>query len=206
MARLKDRGFVAKRDDSFSRRLEVTGVTSEETSMPDEPFSASAPADPKPKLEFDAAEAASPVAKVSREIGEAKPLLADVQSQKSERDRVTIRLAFRVPDDLTKRAELWAKKARCQVRIVLLKGFSEMREDLIAKLEKGISYTEIPHDRVARASTSLDTSVLVTVEARAKLTTEIDPEGLTGIEAPLSRWARAIYTKSFDRYLAENGY
>lgn len=126
--------------------------------------------------------------------------------QKDMGQKARLRFGFRFPDDLIQRAEVWAEKARCPVSAILRKSFGELRPVLIETLEKGIKYTEIPHDRVSDASASFDTSIMIEKDAYERLVKEIDPEGIMGIEAPMSRWARARFIEHFGKYLDKHGY
>lgn len=209
MARLKDRGFVKKRDTSFARRLEV-GLAADQR----QPASEAAPlavAEVQTEQERAVQQPSKPAAPAPAPAP-AKPESSSRQKEKAARTekgrgvKSKIRLAFRMPDDLVLRAATWAEKARCPVNAILRKGFNDLRPILIGSLEAGIRYTEIPHERVGDASHSFDTTVMIDSVAADRIANEIDPEDITGVEAPLSRWARARFIEHFDDYLRAKGY
>ncbi|WP_152988088.1 hypothetical protein [Paracoccus sp. MKU1] len=239
MARLKDRGIIAKRDPNFARRLEITAEL-HDTSRPAAPVTSQKPstADPNPastgakkperlvptpaptekpaKIEpaVTPMEQTKPVAEATSEAQReavAPVPGAAIASQKKRAggkhaERKKIRVTFRMPTDLVSRAEVWATKARCPVGAVIRKGFKELRPVLIEQIERGIRYTEIPHERISDASYNFDTTMMVSAEAYDKLAAEIDPEDMTGLEAPMSRWTRVKFIESLDRYLTQKGY
>lgn len=117
-----------------------------------------------------------------------------------------IRLAFGVPTDLTVRAEKWAAKARCSVNTVIQRTFAELRPELIERLEAGIRYQDISNDRATHTAHRFNTSVSISAHAAAFLASELDPEGMSGLTGPLSRWARDELLKQLSKVLAEKGY
>ena len=81
----------------------------------------------------------------------------------------------------------------------------EIRPQLIARVEAGIAYTDVPNERMTDASHAFETSIMITQIAYDRLAKEIDPESMTGIEAPMSRWARAQFLPHFDAWLTSKG-
>ena len=119
--------------------------------------------------------------------------------------KVKLRVTFRCPTDLAERATAWADKARCPVSAVFRKAMGELRPQLIERIEAGIEYTEVPSERMTDASHPFDTSMMISQAAYDRLTKEIDPEAMTGIEAPMSRWVRAQFLPHFDAWLTGKG-
>lgn len=231
MAKLKDRAQITRRDPDFSRRLEVVKTSIETTPKPAPaqtkqdsaiPDTNKPTIEPSTPVEMSNAAELKPVKKPSssnegkaRQRSKTSPSRQDVKASLSKKtaasadgkdEKMRLRFGFRFPDELVQRAEAWAEKARCPVSAILRKSFGELRPILIETLERGIKYTEIPHDRVTDASASFDTSIMIDKNAYEKLVMEIDPEGMTGIEAPMSRWARVKFIEHFESYLEKNGY
>ncbi|WP_147101107.1 hypothetical protein [Paracoccus aurantiacus] len=119
--------------------------------------------------------------------------------------KVKLRATFRCPSDLAERATAWAEKARCPVSAVFRKAMGELRPQLIERIEAGIEYSEMPSDRMTDASHQFDTSMMISQAAYERLAKEIDPEAMTGIEAPMSRWVRAQFLPHFDAWLTSKG-
>lgn len=224
MARLKDRGTVLKRDDSFARRLDVAKPVASAPSvnktdtLPHETKTSQTPAvTPKPAGKPPAKKAApqvkqpSPAAAVAAPKPEPAPAARPAPpakqptEQMSETAKTRLRVAFRCPADLSDRAASWAKTARCPVSAVFRKAFSELRPKLIEQIEAGISYKDVPSDRMTEAPRMFDTSMMISQTACDRLMKEIDPEAMTGIEAPMSRWARAQFIPHFDAWLTAKG-
>lgn len=225
MAKLKDRGMVLKRDNSFAARLDV--AKSVEASRPAE--------DPAPKLPVrKSADHPVPAAKpaikpydtpakptisapiVASETKAAADTSAPAEANKAASDtkvpveagrgpKVKLRVTFRCPSDLAERATAWAEKARCPVSAVFRKAMGDLRPELIERIEAGIEYTEVPNDRMTDASHPFDTSMMISQYAYDRLVKEIDPEAMTGIEAPMSRWVRAQFLPHFDAWLTDKG-
>ncbi len=225
MAKLKDRGMVLKRDDSFAARLDVAKPAeplppvakpapkppvkrSADTSAPlpkapEKPKDATAKppiSAPIPATEPDAAPDISAAEEASNT---ATDVMAPIQAGRGP--KVKLRVTFRCPSELTERANAWAEKARCPVSAVFRKAFGELRPQLIERIEAGIEYTEVPSERLTDANHPFDTSMMISQTAYDRLVKEIDPEAMTGIEAPMSRWARAQFLPHFDAWLTDKG-
>lgn len=221
MAKLKDRGTVFKRDDSFAARLDVA--------KPAEPLPPVAKPAPKPPVKKSAAASfpptkplntprqvatepavSAPIPATEPEVApdisaaeEAPSTATDVTSpiQAGRGPKVKLRVTFRCPSELTERANAWAEKARCPVSAVFRKAFGELRTQLIERIEAGIEYTEVPSERMTDANHPFDTSMMISQSAYDRLAKEIDPEAMTGVEGPMSRWARAQFLPHFDAWL-----
>lgn len=221
MANLKARGLVLKRDDSFAARLDVAKPV-------DAPRPADKPA-PKPsaKKSSDVSAPLPKSAETPKELptrpavsapitaseAEAAPdNSATTESRQTSADmkatveagrgpKVKLRVTFRCRTDLAERATAWAEKARCPVSAVFRKAMGELRPQLIERIEAGIEYTEVPNERMTDASHPFDTSMMISQTAYDRLVKELDPEAMTGIEAPMSRWVRAQFLSHFDAWL-----
>ncbi|SDE83386.1 hypothetical protein SAMN05421538_11261 [Paracoccus isoporae] len=225
MANLKARGLVLKRDDRFAARLDVAKPV-------DAPQPPEKPA-PKPSAK-KSAEAITPRPKpadtpqdkpakppISAPITASEPeaasqISAPAAARKTTEDmkapveagrgpKVKLRATFRCPSDLAERATAWAEKARCPVSAVFRKAMGELRPQLIERIEAGIEYSEVPSDRMTDASHPFDTSMMISQAAYDRLVKEIDPEAMTGVEAPMSRWVRAQFLPHFDAWLTSKG-
>lgn len=227
MAKLKDRGMVLKRDDSFAARLDVAKSAEAprpaEKAAPKPPAKKSAEASaPTPKpAEKPTDTAAKP--QISAPIPASEPAPASApdmsaapEARKNSEDmkapaeagrgpKIKLRVTFRCPTDLAERAAAWAEKARCPVSAVFRKAMGELRPQLIERIEAGIEYTEVPSERMTDASHPFDTSMMISQAAYVRLAKEIDPEAMTGIEAPMSRWSRAQFLPHFDAWLTGKG-
>lgn len=225
MANLKARGLVLKRDDSFAARLDVAKPA--DAPRPAEKTAQKAPAKksadasaPLPKqVEEPKDQAAQPA--VSAPIPATEPDAAPdisaaeeapstasnakVPDEAGRGPKVKLRVTFRCPSDLAERATAWAEKARCPVSAVFRKAMGDLRPQLIERIEAGIEYTEVPSERMTDASHPFDTSMMISQAAYDRLAKEIDPEAMTGIEAPMSRWARAQFLPHFDAWLTGKG-
>lgn len=225
MAKLKDRGMVLKRDDSFAARLDVAKPEetprAAEKHAPKPPVKKSAEASAttqkpaeKPKDTPVRPPISAPITVSEPEVppeisapSEARKTTDDVKAP-VEADRgpkVKLRVTFRCPTDLAERAAAWADKARCPVSAVFRKAMGELRPQLIERIEAGIKYTEVPSERMTDASHPFDTSMMISQAAYDRLAKEIDPEAMTGIEAPMSRWVRAQFLPHFDAWLTGKG-
>lgn len=226
MANLKARGLVLKRDDSFAARLDVAKPV--EAPRPAEKPAPKPPADsgstasaPTPKPAEKPKELAQRTV-VSAPITASEPKSAPDSSTTQEPRKTTedmkatveadrgpkvkLRVTFRCPTDLAERATACAEKARCPVSAVFRKAMGELRPQLIERIEAGIEYTEVPSERMTDASHPFDTSMMISQAAYDRLAKEIDPEAMTGIEAPMSRWARAQFLPHFDAWLSSKGH
>lgn len=225
MAKLKDRGMVLKRDDSFSARLDV-----ERPAEQLQPVAKPTPKAPAKKLSETTASAQKPAEK-PKELAPQPAFTAPIPAPDPETTpdavtpaetptntlgveelategrgkKVKLRVTFRCPSELTERASAWAEKARCPVSAVYRKAFGELRPQLIERIEAGIKYTEVPNERMTDASHPFDTSMMISQGAYDQLGKEIDPEAMTGIEGPMSRWARAQFLPHFDAWLTGKG-
>ncbi|MFC3530240.1 hypothetical protein ACFOMH_18885 [Paracoccus mangrovi] len=225
MAKLKDRGMVLKRDDSFAARLDV--AKPEEAPRPVEKSASKPPAKKSTEVSAPPPKPAekpknSPVkpqssAPITAPEAEATPdVSATTEPRKTTEDmkvpveagrgpKVKLRATFRCPSDLAERATAWAEKARCPVSAVFRKAMGELRPQLIERIEAGIEYTEVPSERMTDASHPFDTSMMISQTAYDRLVKELDPEAMTGIEAPMSRWVRAQFLSHFDAWLTGKG-
>lgn len=225
MAKLKDRGMVLKRDDSFAARLDVAKpaeplppVAKPATKSP---VKKSAAASVQPPMAADKAKDQATQPAVSAPIPATEPDAAPdisaaeeapstasnakVPVEASRGPKVKLRATFRCPSDLAERATAWAEKARCPVSAVFRKAMGELRPQLIERIEAGINFTEVPDCRMMDASHPFDTSMMISQDAYDRLAQEIDPEAMTGIEAPMSRWVRAQFLPHFDAWLTSKG-
>ena len=124
----------------------------------------------------------------------------------SEKSAAVVRLSFGLPARLVSRAEVWAEKARCPVNSIIQRVFRELRPDLVSKLEEGIKHKDITQERAVDAQYRFNTTVTISAEASHRLTIELDPEGISGLSASLSRWAREEMIKHLDVSLSDKGY
>lgn len=225
MAKLKDRGMVLKRDDSFAARLDVAKPVQAsqpaEKPAPKPPTKKSAePSAPKPKPADTSEEkpAKPPIsaASTASEPSATPDISATIEPRKTTEDmkvpveagrgpKVKLRATFRCPSDLAERATALAEKARCPVSAVFRKAMGELRPQLIERIEAGIEYTEVPSERMTDANHPFDTSMMISQTAYDRLVKELDPEAMTGIEAPMSRWVRAQFLSHFDAWLTSKG-
>ncbi|RCW78915.1 hypothetical protein [Paracoccus lutimaris] len=222
MARLKDRGTVIRRDNSFAARLDVARPAEQPTSVAkpapspavkkstEMSVAASTPAD-KPCDQEAKQGSLTWITDATSHPSAATEVHTTAPKQKTppEAGKVTnikLRVTFRCPTDLTERATTWAEKARCPVSAVFRKAFADLRPQLIERIEAGINYTEVPNDRMKDASHPFDTSMMISRAAYDRLTREVDPEAMTGIEGPMSRWARAQFIPHFNAWLAAKGH
>ena len=225
MANLKARGLVLKRDDRFAARLDVakpvdapqppekpapkpSAKKSDEAITP-RPKPADTPQDKPAKPPISAPitasepEAASQISAPAAARKTTEDMKAPVEAGRGP--KVKLRATFRCPSDLAERATAWAEKARCPVSAVFRKAMGELRPQLIERIEAGIEYSEVPSDRMTDASHPFDTSMMISQAAYDRLVKEIDPEAMTGVEAPMSRWVRAQFLPHFDAWLTSKG-
>lgn len=218
MARERKRSVFTARDPDFAAKLEM---------MPEEP-SVSTPPVPPPastaKQTAPAAQVAAPApVDVQQRTSEQTGTSANIEGHTSHRrepgrnparppiksadDGMLVRLFFSWPPEVIDRARPMADEARCPVRKLLLRVWTEAKPELVDRLEKGISFREVPMDRRAAAMAErFGTQIKISARAYARLQQEIDPHGITGVDAPLSRWAREEMLRRADAYLSKAGY
>ncbi|WBU58596.1 hypothetical protein [Paracoccus sediminicola] len=224
MANLKARGLVLKRDDRFAARLDVAKPvaapqpaekpapkpSAKKSALTPRPKPADTPQDKPAKPPISAPITASEpdAASESSAPAEARKTTEDMKApgEAGRGPKVKLRATFRCPSDLAERATAWAEKARCPVSAVFRKAMGELRPQLIERIEAGIEYSEMPSDRMTDASHQFDTSMMISQAAYERLAKEIDPEAMTGIEAPMSRWVRAQFLPHFDTWLTGKGH
>ena len=97
-------------------------------------------------------------------------------------------------------------KARCPPGTILRRAMAELRPDLVAALEAGIDYRDIPPERARSSSHRFDSSITLSRDAYGRLCREIDPEGIAGLTPALSRWVRAKAIAHLETYLTRAGY
>lgn len=216
MARERKRSAFTARDPDFAARLEMAPA--------DDP--AKAPVDTEPEarvrvetaaeglpvpapqspvagaLEGKAAEAAEGETKATPATGR-RPKPAPAPRTK---DGVPIRINFSWPAGIVERAAALARDSRCPVRTVLRHIWSEARASLVEALEAGIPHTAVPAARAVSAGERFDSRLVISHDAHARLAAEIDPKGIAGLAAPLSRWAREQMTGFAAAYLDRAGY
>ena len=148
-----------------------------------------------------------PPQKSNRNMGKRKRQPRETQKVKGEVEKSTvIRLVFGIPNNQTVRADKWAAKARCPVNTIIQRVFAELRPALIERLEVGIKYEDISHERAVDATHRFNTSVTISESASVRLSEELDPEGISGLTGPLSRWAREEMLKHLEKVLDDKGY
>lgn len=166
----------------------------------------------KPQIQADLAEDPGAASSIeldphSQEVPESRLRSRGRSVKKSETSRrVEIRIAFLWPRDLVERAQIWADKARSPVNLILKKGWMNSREKIVADLEKGIQYKDIPHDSIEAAGVRLEARLLLSERSHQRLVEEIDPENMIGLAAPIGRWARKKALPMIDAYLKDAGY
>jgi len=219
MAKLKLPGRISAPDPGFSRRLEFEAPSGpEEDPVPLPPVPETA-CPPKNESETTGEAAKDRQATVAAVVAKATPRqkrgavsrpgatpAPQHRLRPSGEDMVTIRLLYRLPDDLVARAAIWAEKARCPTGTVLRHAMSDLRPVLVAALEAGIDYREIPTERAKQSAHRFDSSITLSRDAHARLCQEIDPEGLAGLTPALSRWVRAKVIAHLETWLARAGY
>ncbi|WP_134681401.1 hypothetical protein [Paracoccus ravus] len=222
MAKLKLPGRISAPDPGFSRRLEFeaaaenspptplavplppTRQAENTVVLPETETPSGSSNDPQPK----GAAAATASAKRKRAAAPRTGTTPAPQRglRASGEDMVTIRVLYRLPDELVARAGAWAEKARCPTGTVLRRAMIELRPELVAALEAGIDYRKIPAERAKQSAHRFDSSITISQDAHARLCTEIDPEGLAGLTPALSRWVRAKVIAHLEKFLTRAGY
>ena len=145
--------------------------------------------------------------KSNRNLGKRKRQPRETLKAKGDVKKSTvIRLVFGIPNNLTARADKWAANARCPVNTIIQRVFAELRPALIERLEVGIKYDDVTHDRAVDATHRFNTSVTISESASVRLSEELDPEGISGLTGPLSRWAREEMLKHLEKVLGDKGY
>lgn len=151
--------------------------------------------------------AKKPPQKSNRNVGKRKRQPRATQKAKGDDEKPTvIRLVFGIPNNLTARADKWAVKARCPVNTIIQRVFAELRPALIERLEVGIKYDDVTHERAVDATHRFNTSVTISESASVRLSEELDPEGISGLTGPLSRWVREEMLKHLEKVLDHKGY
>ena len=218
MARERKRSVFTARDPDFAAKLEM---------MPEAPSLSTPPEPPPASTAKQDGVSVQPAASAPTSIQERAPervgAPASIEGETSRRrqparnparsptkqaeDGMLVRLFFSWPPEVIDRARPMADEARCPVRKLLLRVWTEAKPELIDRLEKGISFREVPVDRRAAAMAErFGTQVKISARAYARLQQEIDPHGITGVDAPLSRWAREEMLRRADAYLSKAGY
>jgi len=214
MAKLKLPGRISAPDPGFSRRLEFEAAAG--------PEEVPAPA-PETETETETETASEPVKDGQATVSATAAKTSAKQKRgatprpggpsaparglrPSGEDMVTIRVLYRLPDELVARAAIWAEKARCPTGTVLRRAMIELRPELVAALEAGIDYREIPTERARQSAHRFDSSITLSRAAHTRLCQEIDPEGLAGLTPALSRWVRAKVIAHLETWLARAGY
>jgi len=209
MARLKLPGRITGSDPGFSRRLEFeASVPKAETAVPKSPppSSTTETVDALPPQMPTESKAGSNGRTGTRKRRDGTGSALPPEQPPSGAEMVTVRVLYRLPDDLLARAAGWAEKARCPPGTILRRAMAELRPDLVAALEAGIDYRDIPPERAKSSSHRFDSSITVSRDAYSRLCKEIDPEGIAGLTPALSRWVRAKAIAYLDAYLARAGY
>jgi len=209
MARLKLPGRITESDLGFSRRLEFEApVPKAETAVPKSPppSSTTETVDALPPQMPAGAKSESKGRTVTRKRRQGTLATLPPEQPTSDAEMVTVRVLYRLPDDLLARATSWADKARCPPGTILRRAMSELRPDLVATLEAGIDYRDIPPERARSSSHRFDSSITLSRDAYSRLCREIDPEGIAGLTPALSRWVRAKAIAHLETYLTRAGY
>lgn len=203
----KPRNSFSLKDPDFTAKLEVMPPSVPDKVVPEvvrpEPPAKSPPVKAEKPAVFQRVEAPTPQEKIDTTEQRA---LARSKQRPASKANVRIKINFGWSDELVGRAAVWAEKARCPAKSILQKAFNNVRPDLVARLEKGLRYTEIPHDRAVNVAERLQSSITISDEAFQALQAEIDPENVTGVSMLISRWAREIATPMVERYLSNAGY
>lgn len=215
MARAKRRSTFTSRDPDFAAKLEFLPenaapklIDQDETKKAQAIDSAPASAAVEPSaLSHDEV---APVPKVKSSTpmpsSPARP-----QKERATRDQagtapVTVRVYFCWREDMAARAAKWAVAARCPPKKIFQQAWAKMKDDILAEIEAGIRYKDIPHDRVTDAGERFDTRIQVSAKAFEQLQSELDPEGFVGVSPALSRWVREQAFSRIDSYFAQAGY
>jgi hypothetical protein len=205
MARERKRSVFTARDPDFAAKLEMAPSPSIEPSqpaaatiMPEQPAPPPASADKAIKPAGNDAPLAP------RQRASVKPVQA-IRPQ-ADQNGVRVRINFSWPPDVVERATAMAMDARCPVRTILLRIWSDAKERLVAELEKGISYTAIPAGRAPVSGERFDSRLVISEPAHAQLKAEIDPNDLVDLSSPLSRWAREKLKAHAAAFLSRAGY
>lgn len=232
MARLKKPTRISATDPNFVRRLEFNlpedrlQEAEGDKSPTDEPPFVAEKVDDKRSAKRDTqntehttqtnspspaliAERPAKAARQRENRGEGKRKRPSTLALKAEGDvakQTVIRLVFGIPNDLTARADQWAGKARCSVNTIIQRTFGDLRPAIIEQLEAGIKHEDISHERAVDATHRFNTSVTISETAAARLSAELDPEGISGLTGPLSRWAREEMLKHLEKVLNDKGY
>ncbi|MTH62162.1 hypothetical protein [Paracoccus litorisediminis] len=219
MAKLKLPGRISAPDPGFSRRLEfetATGPEEDPVPLPPVPETGCPPEIETATTGEAAQDRHATVAAVMAKAAPRQKRGAVSRPgaipapprglQRAGEEMVTIRVLYRLPDDLVARAAIWAEKARCPTGTVLRRAMADLRPELVAELEAAIDYREIPAERARQSAHRFDSSITLSRAAHARLCAEIDPEGLAGLTPALSRWVRAKVIAHLEIWLARAGY
>ncbi|WP_423209642.1 hypothetical protein [Paracoccus yeei] len=219
MARERKRSAFTARDPGFAAKLEMApaGPVPQDGAAP--PPAAPAPGD-RATIDEAGRSPASEAAAVRTSRSAApeqgsptSPLLpaANAEQQAFQpagkgKEMVAIRITFSWPSTVIARASVMAQVARCPVGTLMQRIWSGARASLAAGLEAGLDHAAIPSARAAGAAGRLDSRLLISQAAHARLQAEIDPCGLVGLSSPLSRWARDQMISHAEQYLTRAGY
>ncbi|MDS9469609.1 hypothetical protein RGQ15_18750 [Paracoccus sp. MBLB3053] len=220
MAKLKLPGRISAPDPGFSRRLEFEAAAENSPPTPlAEPLPPTRRAENTvvlPETETPSGSSNDPQPKGAATASAKRKRAAVPRTgstpatqrglRASGEDMVTIRVLYRLPDDLVVRAAAWAEKARCPTGTVLRRAMIELRPELVAALEAGIDYRDIPAERAKQSAHRFDSSITLSRATHARLCQEIDPEGLAGLTPALSRWVRGKVIAHLETWLARAGY
>lgn len=215
MARAKRRSTFTSRDPDFAAKLEFLPevaapklIDQDEAKKAQAGDSASATAAVEPsELSHDDVPQA-PKVQVSTSIPSPR---ARPQKERAPRSHagtapVTVRVYFCWREDMAARAAKWAVAARCPPKKIFQQAWAKMKDDILAEIEAGIRYKDIPHDRVSDAGERFDTRIQISAKAFEQLQRELDPEGFVGVSPALSRWVREQAFSRIDSYFAKAGY
>lgn len=218
MARMKKKSTFSARDERFAAKLEMpsedflptrknTDGPPTELQLDPIPRSVGEPTDLVPDR-FKPMGSRPPANGPNTDTGRPKASArATVEKGGQEKaSPIEVRLAFYWSADLTKRAAVWAEKARCSAGTILTKAWEANRTKIIEMMEQGVRHSDVPHENIGAAGARLSCRILLTPEAHARLTIELDPEGITGISSSLSRWVRQKASPMVDDYLKSAGY
>lgn len=208
MARERKRSAFTARDPGFAAKLEMAPAAAEAQAATSAEPVATPRAQPGPEG-LPAPAPLSPAAEAAE--GETKATPAPDRRPKPApapptKDGVPVRINFSWPAEIVDRAAAMARDSRCPLRRVLRHIWSEARAGLVDVLEAGIPHTAVPAARAVGAGARFDSRLVISHDAHARLAAEIDPKGIAGLSAPLSRWAREQMTGFAAAYLDKAGY
>lgn len=207
MARERKRSSFTARDPDFAAKLEMTPTTA--ASGTSALVSSAAPSPEVPDVKEPATtpkrDLPMEVPAPSRDI-QVEPSSQNQKSKKSVQHGIFVRINFFWHQELIDRAAVMARDSRCPVRTVLLRIWSEAKDELVREMEEGIPFADIPSNRVQGTSERFDSRLQISEAVHTRLKAEIDPNDIVGLSGPLSRWVREKIDVYASDYLTKAGY